>query len=141
MSRSGYTDDCDDDLAAGRWRGIIASATRGKRGQAFFADLVFALESMPVKRLISEELCQDGDVCALGALGVKRGIDMSGMDPEDADHIGATFGIAAPLAQEVVFQNDEQCDRDTPEQRWIHMHAWAKSQLKVISSEEPEVKK
>lgn len=32
MGRHGYTDDCDDVLASGRWRGIVASAIRGKRG-------------------------------------------------------------------------------------------------------------
>lgn len=33
MSRSGYTDDCDDQWALIRWRGAVNSAIKGKRGQ------------------------------------------------------------------------------------------------------------
>lgn len=109
------------------------SSIRGKRGQTFFRDLVSALEAMPEKRLIPEALIKDGEVCALGALGVKRGYaDLKEIDPEDAERIAGTFGIAEPLARETAYQNDEYGDcEETPEQRWVRMHAWAKSQLKT----------
>ena len=111
MSRSGYIDDIDDDLALGRWRGMVASAMRGKRGQALLRDLLAALDAMPHKALISGDLeTKDGDVCALGALGKVRGIDMSELDPEDPDRIANEFGVAACLVQEIEFMNDEEFD-------------------------------
>lgn len=130
MSRSGYSEDCDDQWALIRWRGQVASAIRGKRGQAFLADLIKALEAMPEKRLIARELRQrDGEVCALGALGAKRGMNLEAIDPEEYDQVASHFGVAHQLTREVVFQNDECCG-GTPEERWQRMHAWAKRQLK-----------
>lgn len=130
MSRSGYSDDCDDVLKFGRWRGIIASATRGKRGQAFFKDLVKALDEMPEKRLIANSLQEEtGEVCAIGALGVKRGVDMKALDPEDFDAVATEFNIATPLAQEVVYMNDEFFNFATPEERWAKMRQWAQEQI------------
>lgn len=139
MSRSGYTDDYDDDLALGRWRGVVASATRGRRGQKMLVDLLAALDAMPEKALIAEELeTKEGEVCALGALGKARGIDMSKMDPEEPDVIAAVFDIAAPLAQEIVYMNDENFDfryennvrvEFTPEERWAGMRKWVADQI------------
>ena len=61
MSRSGYSDDCDTwPLIC--WRGAVASALRGKRGQQFLIELRDALDAMPEKRLIAEQL-QDGTGC------------------------------------------------------------------------------
>lgn len=131
MSRSGYSDDLDP-LDLGRWRGRVASATRGGRGQAFFRDLLAALEAMPEKRLIAYELQQGGEVCAIGSLGARRGIDMSGLDPDDPDTVAGQFNIATCLAQEVVYMNDEGTwGSETPEQRWVRMRAWVASQLKA----------
>ena len=56
MSRSGYTDDLDDDLAMGRWRGMVASATRGRRGQKLLTDLLAALDAMPEKALVAKQI-------------------------------------------------------------------------------------
>ena len=50
MSRHGYIDfDGDDPLEEGRWRGAMKAAMRGKRGQAFFQELIEALDAMPVR--------------------------------------------------------------------------------------------
>ena len=47
MSRSGYYEgDDDDDWAANSWRGTVARAMRGKRGQAFLLDLIASLEQV-----------------------------------------------------------------------------------------------
>lgn len=131
MSRSGYSDDIDN-WAAIKWRGIITSATRGKRGQAFFRDLVAALDAMPVKRLIRGYLkSSDGEVCALGACGVFRGVSMD-IDPEDHEIIGTQLDIAPQLAQEVAYMNDDDfCSWRvaTPEYRWQHMREWARAQI------------
>lgn len=141
MSRSGYTDDIDDDLAAGRWRGQVASAIRGKRGQALLVDLLATLDAMPEKALVPHELeTKDGEVCALGALGKVRGIDMSKLDPEEPEQVAAAFGIAPQLAQEIVYMNDEYLDSAwndatkryddiAPELRWTRMRAWVASKI------------
>lgn len=145
MSRSGYSTDCDN---VAMWRGMVASATRGKRGQAFFRDLLIALDTMPEKRLITEHL-EDGpggEVCAIGALGRARGIDMSDMDPDEPVEVAAAFNIAECLAQEVVYMNDEYFDRRpaedhrgyrdyTPEERWQKMRAWVAEQIRVTPEE------
>lgn len=111
MSRSGYTDDDGDDpLALGRWRGRVASALRGKRGQAFLQELAASLDAMPDKRLIAHELKADGDFCTLGVLGDARGIDLGNLDPEDYEGVAEAFGIAPCMAQEIVYENDEAFD-------------------------------
>lgn len=55
MSRSGYNDDIDN-WALIKWRGQVASAIRGKRGQKMLRDLLAALDAMPEKSLIVHEL-------------------------------------------------------------------------------------
>ncbi len=138
MSRSGYSEDYDDQFpnASALYSRNVERATEGKRGQKFFRDLLAALDDMPVKRLITEELVREGEVCALGALGHARGVDMSNIYPEDAPNVGKLFGIAECLAREVVFQNDEQGDfrsseEESPEERWKRMRAWAEQCLKA----------
>ncbi len=132
MSRSGYSDDCDGwDLI--RWRGAVASAVRGKRGQVMLREMREALDAMPVKQLITSELKCDEGVCALGALGEKRGIDMEGMDAYDRSKIAVTFDVAEALAAEVMFMNDEgPCwsGGETPEKRWRYMRTWIDGLIK-----------
>lgn len=129
MSRSGYSDD-GDDLGLGRWRGQVASAIRGKRGQAFLRDLIEALDAMPEKKLIANELEAKGNVCAIGSVGVKRGVDMSKLDPEDPDGIAGAFGIAHQLVQEIEYMNDEAFYGKDAEGRWKFMRAWAVENLR-----------
>ena len=85
MSRSGYTDDMDDNWALIRWRGAVASAIKGKRGQALLKEMEVALLSLPDKRLIANEFANatEGEVCALGAVALKRRLD-KGIDRETA---------------------------------------------------------
>lgn len=108
MSRSGYSEDIEDQWQLIMWRGRVASAIRGKRGQKLLRDLAAALDAMPEKVLAANELVSaDGEFCALGVLGQCRGLDLSQLDPEDYDAVAAAFDIAAPLAQEIVYENDE----------------------------------
>lgn len=128
MSRHGYSDEIDGwDLI--RWRGQVASAIRGKRGQRLLIDMVQALDAMPEKALIAEKLIDhedDDSVCALGAVGVKRGIAMEQIDPEEYEEVAETFDIAVQLAREITFINDEWGYSDeTPQQRWERVRAWA----------------
>ncbi len=127
MSRSGYSDDLDPGELA-RWRGAVESAIRGKRGQKLLREMRDALEQLPERRLISGELeASDGsdDVCALGAVGRVRGLEMRHLDPENRYQIAAHFDVAEALAAEVVHENDEGGRWDeTPEERWARVHAW-----------------
>ncbi len=131
MSRSGYTDGYDmDHWQLIRWRGAVASATKGARGQRLFKELLEALDAMPEKRLIRDSLnCEEG-VCVLGALALKKGIDVSVIDPEDSETVAKTFDVATALAQEIVFLNDECGNRESPEQRWTRMRTWVTHQIK-----------
>lgn len=129
-NRSNYSEELDqwDHI---RWRGAVKSAIRGKRGQAALRELLEALDAMPDKALIANSLVTtDGDCCALGALGIKRGLDMSGFDPDEYDVISDAFGLAPALIREIEYENDEGEWRETPEQRWYRMRRWAAKQIK-----------
>lgn len=145
MSRSGYGDDCDDQWSHIMWRGAVKSAIKGKRGQAFFKEMLAALDALPVKRLVANELeapdliaCSHWglfdarSVCAIGAVGKARGVDMSDIDPEDYESVAVKFGIARAMAQEVVYLNDEDGPfREAPEARFARMRKWIVSQIQV----------
>lgn len=109
MSRSGlFEDDGEDPLAHGRWRGAVASAIRGKRGQAFLRELAEALDAMPQKWLVAGELqSEDGCNCTLGVIASKRGLDVTSMDIDDYDFIAGSLGVNAKIAQEIMWENDE----------------------------------
>lgn len=124
MSRSGYMDDCEAwDLI--RYRGAVTSAIRGARGQAFLKEMLQALDSLPERKLVAGELEEHGSVCAIGAVGRARGIDMTKLDPDESERVATAFGIADSLAREVVYMNDEGSYRsETPEMRFDRMRKW-----------------
>lgn len=137
MSRSGYSDDCGG-WSLICWRGAVSSAIKGKRGQAFLIELRDALDAMPEKRLIAEELEADGQFCTLGVIGAKRGTDMSSLDPDCRETVAQAFGIAPALAAEIVYENDEHPGvydanegwrRETPEERWRRMRNWVEASI------------
>lgn len=137
MSRSGYSDDLEQqDLAM--WRGRVASAIRGKRGQKMLRELRDALDSMPEKRLVSRQLqTKDGACCALGRLAQVRGRDLTEhADDEESDlrelnpELADLFDVAECLVQEVENENDEAYV-NTPEQRWTYMRKWVDAKLTV----------
>lgn len=128
MSRSGYSEDCEN---LGLYRGTVARAAAGKRGQVFFRDLVAALDAMPVKRLVEGVIEAEGEVCALGALGRHRGADMNLLSVSNKDGLGEAFDIARQLAAEAMYENDEGNYRpETPEQRWERVRKWAAGQIR-----------
>jgi hypothetical protein len=130
MSRSGYEDDCDDQWVLIRYRGAVRAAIRGARGQAFLNELLEAVEMLPEQKLIAHELERGDQVCAIGAVGRRRGIELSGLDPEDAEAVAKVFGIAPALAREIVYMNDEGAsNKETNEQRFSRMRAWIKAQI------------
>lgn len=130
MSRAGYNEDCEDYWPWIMYRGAVSSAIKGRRGQAFLKEMLAALDALPEKRLIADDLERNGCVCAIGAVGRKRGVAMAGLDPEDYVSVASAFGVANTLAREVVYENDEGAiGAETPEQRFVRMRAWIASQI------------
>lgn len=134
----------DDALAVGRWRAQVKSAIRGKRGQAFLRELAAAMDAMPEKALIKNELIdQDGHCCTIGVVCKLRGVSVEGVDYSDPESVGDLVGIAKQMAAEIEFENDECGDRyervsgsqawkhidETPEERWQRMRKWVESQI------------
>lgn len=128
MSRSGYTDDCDGWQLI-RWRGAVASAIRGKRGQAFLQEMRAALDSLPEKKLIAEELEAEGAVCAIGAVGLRRGVKMDDLDPYDRESVAARFDVPHALACEIFWENDIFSE-ETPEARFARIRGWVESLIR-----------
>ncbi len=131
MSRSGYHDDLDQrDLAM--WRGQVASAIRGKRGQALLRDIATYMDAMPTKELVRGAIeTPEGAVCALGCVLRHRGLTQ---DDDlhrrfDAESTASRLDIAECLAKEVTFINDEAAYDETPAQRWKRVRAWVAEQL------------
>lgn len=135
MSRSGYVDDYDD-WSLIRWRGAVASALRGKRGQAFLREMLAALDALPQPRLIAGEIVTEaGEVCAIGSVARARGMDVSDLDETERELVAERFGIAEAMAAEIAYINDEGAVRtETPEQRFIRVRAWIESELASGSS-------
>lgn len=98
MSRSGYSDDCEN---LNLYRGAVDRAIGGKRGQAFLREMAAALDVMPVKELIAHDIVRDdGYVCAIGSVALARRMDVSDLDESEPDDVAARFGIARCLAAE-----------------------------------------
>jgi len=135
MSRSGYCDDYayDEPQLFNLYRASVDRALGGRRGQQFLRELLEALDAMPEKRLIAHELeTPQGEVCAMGAVGQRRGVDMRTLDPEDPRAVAKAFNIAESMAREIAFLNDDISD---PEKRWQWMRAWVARQIKETSDE------
>jgi hypothetical protein len=130
MSRSGYSDDPDDQWRFIRWRGAVNAAIKGKRGQSFLREMLAALDALPEKKLVQNELETEGAVCAIGAVGRSRNVDMTKIDPEDYEKICGTFGISEALAREIMFMNDEWFIEESPEVRFARMRDWIQKQIK-----------
>lgn len=132
MGRSGYNEDWDYDSEWPQimYRGAVKSAFRGKRGQLFFLEMLAALDAMPIPMLIADDLEAHGAVCAIGAVGKARGIDMTGIDPDDAETVAGKFGIAPCMAREILYENDEWKRHESPIARWVRMRGWVKARIK-----------
>lgn len=130
MSRSGYSYDCDN---VQLWRGAVDKAIHGKRGQAFLRELLASLDALPEKKLIAEELENaDGCVCAIGAVGKARGVDMSQIDYFEPGRVGSSFGISRAMAAEIEYVNDEEGPygaHETDDARFVRVRAWVVSQI------------
>jgi hypothetical protein len=138
--RSGYSDDLDyTDLIL--YRGRVANATRGKRGQRLLRELLAALDAMPEKRLIRGKFVAPDGVCLLGAGAQRIGVtitDIPDIDPDeddDTEHhsiLAERFDVAKCLIAEIEFVNDEAGHyRETPEQRYERARKWLVENIKT----------
>jgi len=129
VSRSEYSDDCDDNWRFIMYRGAVKSAIKGQRGQAFLREAINVLENMEKKELTSNILSsEDGRYCLLGAVGKARGIDVDSMNDYGVDIVSDRFGISEAMTREIVFYNDEYSTGfETPSDRWNRMLDWMKS--------------
>jgi len=130
MSRSGYSDDYEYlDL----YRKAVDNAIKGKRGQAFLRELAQAMDAMPEKVLIQNELINwEGSCCAIGVVCKARQIAVDKIDDTDHAMVGEAVGIARSMAAEIAYMNDEfgvTEFSETPEQRWVRMRKWVQDSL------------
>jgi hypothetical protein len=139
MGRSGYADECESEWALIRWRGAVASAIRGTRGQTLLQEMADAFDEIEKKELIANSLEADGQYCALGVLGARRGIDMTDLDPYDTESVATVFNIAPALAREIVWMNDEAgVWKENPTARFARMRAWVSAQISSPNRMESE---
>lgn len=141
MSRHGYTEDepwdVADMLRQAGWRQAVRNAIKGKRGQAFLRELRDALEAMPVHELAAQSFTRGGEVCALGSVMLKRGLDASAIEMvEDDDEsepvyeeAAAMLKIAPCMAAQIMYANDEGSYTETPAQRWARMRRWVERRI------------
>lgn len=132
MSRFGDSD-CDNNYYF-LWPSVIQRGIQGKRGQAFLTELVDALDALPTKELITGDLVLEGNCCALGAVALSRGTDVSWVDPLDHRGVAKALGTLYTVANEVAYQNDEMGHVDeTPAQRWVRVRKWAVEQIELAA--------
>lgn len=133
--RISYSEDEDWPGQFELWQANCERSLRGKQGQEELRELHAALLALPEKRLIVGSLVDDeGGVCAIGAYGQRKGLDLSKFDPEsDTDEVGIEGGMPKLVAWKVVEMNDIQLDRETPEQRYAAMLAWVESKLRAAA--------
>jgi hypothetical protein len=160
MSRmdDGGDGDCDSNFGY-LWESITRRALNGRRGQGVLRELEAALVALPEKRLVKEAFARDGEVCALGALALKRQMD-KGVPREaaiaeihkwggcedssayDCELVGVQkLGLVRTLSHEVQHQNDlsgaykmgdgwKSLKDETPEQRYERVLAWVREWIK-----------
>jgi hypothetical protein len=147
VSRSGLSEnDGDDNWNFIRYRGQVASAIRGKRGQAFLRELRAALLTMPKKELLNGGFSRGGEVCALGSVALRRKLkagiaretalkQLEAEFPEEnnyscAGDVAPKFGIADVLAAEIMWTNDSEYGADqSPKGRWKAMYRWVRENI------------
>lgn len=114
-----------------------------KEDQIFLQELETALLALPQKRLIRFDLERDGEVCALGAVALKRYIDagrpgdmkeafkIRGSGYTLTDRTAEKFGISFNLTAAIGISNDSK--DGTPEERYEQVLAWVREQISKMA--------
>lgn len=165
MGRAGYNegDCCDtgDFLRMCGWNANVKRCIAGRAGQAFLWELYHSLYALPQRALVHGALEATGAYCSLGAVFLRRGMEIPANLREVAEDVddyelaelyegmGGLLGIKDMLAREVMYQNDD-CDDthyaegpalpfrygptrpETPEERWRRMVGWVVGQLRNV---------
>ena len=129
MSRSGYSDDCDN---LNLYRGNVERVLRSKRGQAFLLELAEQMDAMPEKVLIADELVDEaGDCCTMGVVCKSRNLEVSKIYYGDPRSVAKALGINHMMAAEIAYMNDEATyyNTETPKERWKRMRKWVTENL------------
>lgn len=151
MSR--FNDDYDDEdfnNQAALYQANTDRALAGKRGQAFLKEMEEALLMLPQKRLINGAVCKEGEVCAIGALAVKRKRDAGDSisaalywlekeapdEDAEADSTSAYaeehLGVLDRLAFRMAWVNDlNEPEEETPEKRYERVLTWIREHRSV----------
>jgi hypothetical protein len=131
MNRSSYAEAefCCWDVV--RWRGAVASAIKGRRGQSLLKRLRAAFDAHPDKKLVANSFAADGAFCTLGLLAHHKGIDLSNINPSAVDYerLADKFDVSEALVREIMFENDEGMCPDhysnsDEEERFVNMRRW-----------------
>ena len=139
--------DCDDDRPAFWIESAVRRSVASKKGQRVLQDLRAALDSLPAKRLLEGAVCENGEVCAMGALAVYRYSHDHGFDrgaviemldrwgyetDEETVALGVRLGVSESLAREIAWVNDGPGNANSlwsPETRWQIVSEWVDCHL------------
>ena len=130
--RINYSDEEDWPGQFELWQGNCERSLRGRQGQQELKELKAALLALPDKSLLYKTLYdEEGGVCAVGAYGRHKGLDLTKFDVDsETDEVGIEAGMPKLVAWKVVEMNDILFDRTfTPEQRYEGMLAWVESKI------------
>jgi hypothetical protein len=124
------------------WYANLHRTMLSERGQAFLWELHEALDALPQKRLFQGALQQGSEVCAIGAVGLKRCMDLDALDRHERDELAEAFGVSSMMVQEIAYWNDQGMEacllgltdggifkENTPEDRFGFVRAWVVSWL------------
>lgn len=127
------------------WQANARRALRGARGRKALADLKAALLRLQNKQLISNQVYDGENVCAIGAYAAYKSIE-KGIDPwesfeilprtssiEDTADLGQEYGLTYTLAWELAYRNDETWGNLNPSQRYTSFLDWINQELAIAS--------
>lgn len=150
MSRVFAWDDEPYPNAAFLFQRSVENSINGKRGQALLREIEEALLMLPDKKLLASTVCEDGKVCALGAVAILRAIKNGqtyGIAAVELEYAAVNHGqgnyekedkmfkflkglldIKHSLAWQLVFENDEG-NHPSPEMRYHRMLKWVQERI------------
>lgn len=157
MSRSNYSDDFGEDFPGQLelYRANVDRAFYSKAGRARLADLLAALNAMPVKELADDvfiekrpedEARPGAKMCALGvwaanAMGDDAQSLFRGSEPGAEETASALAGRGWPklVVYDVIYVNDEYRHGETDAQRWQRVRGWVARRLEEMDARDARV--
>lgn len=142
MSRINYSEDEQFPGQFHLWQANCDRSLRGRPGQAALRELEAALVALPTKRLITNELDNGVDCCAIGAVVRHRGLDPEKIAEEfdteyEMEEVGVELGMPTLVAWKIVEVNDITTGSYnvrvpyTPEQRYADVLRWVRAWLQT----------